>query len=179
MLIRQSWLSSSDKGKGLVRTAKLDRIDINILSALQEQGNITNVKLAEQVGLSSSPCLQRVKRLEKAGYIRNYSAVLNLAKLTDSVVVFTEVTLVDHRREEFIKFEREIAKHQNLVDCYLLSGGYDYLLKFVVRGVSQYQKIMEDLLDQNIGIDKYFSYIAIKPVVEKHAVPVRNLVDPD
>ena len=158
---------------------KLDRIDINILSTLQAQGNITNVNLAEAVGLSPSPCLQRVKRLEKAGYIQNYRAVINLKKLAEHVTVFTEVTLADHRRKDFVKFENEIKKHENVVECHLLSGGYDYLLKFVARGVSQYQEIMEELLDRNLGIDKYFSYIAIKPVVEKHAVPIHDLVNRD
>jgi len=163
----------------MVGTQKLDRIDINILSTLQKQGNITNVNLAEAVGLSPSPCLQRVKRLEKAGYIEKYSAVINLKKLTDHVVVFTEITLADHRRKDFIKFENEIRKHDNVVECHLLSGGYDYLLKFIARGVSQYQEIMEDLLERNLGIDKYFSYIVIKPIVTKHAVPIHDLVDRD
>ncbi|WP_164658471.1 Lrp/AsnC family transcriptional regulator [Tropicibacter sp. Alg240-R139] len=158
---------------------KLDRIDINILSTLQEQGDITNVNLAEAVGLSPSPCLQRVKRLEKAGYIQNYRAVLNLKKLAEHVIVFTEITLADHRRKDFIKFETEIRQHDNVVECHLLSGGYDYLLKFVARGVSQYQEIMENLLDRDLGIDKYFSYIVIKPVVEKHSVPVQDLVERD
>ena len=163
----------------MVGTPKLDRIDINILSTLQDQGNITNVNLAGAVGLSPSPCLQRVKRLEKAGYIQKYRAVINLKKLAEHVIVFTEVTLADHRRKDFVKFEGEIRKHENVVECHLLSGGYDYLLKFVARGVSQYQEIMEDLLERNLGIDKYFSYIVIKPVVEKHAVPVHDLVNRD
>ncbi|WP_136440451.1 Lrp/AsnC family transcriptional regulator [Pacificoceanicola onchidii] len=163
----------------MVGTPKLDRIDINILSTLQQQGNITNVNLAQAVGLSPSPCLQRVKRLEKAGYIQNYRAVINVGKLAEHVTVFTEVTLADHRRKDFIKFETEIRKHDNVVECHLLSGGYDYLLKFVARGVLQYQEIMEGLLDANLGIDKYFSYIVIKPVVEKHAVPIHDLVNRD
>ncbi len=160
-------------------TPKLDRIDINILSRLQEQGNITNVALAEAVGLSPSPCLQRVKRLEKAGYVEGYRAVVNLRKLAEHVVVFTEITLSDHRRKDFTKFEVEIRKHPNVMECHLLSGGYDYLVKFVARGVSQYQEIMEELLERNLGIDKYFSYIAIKPVVSRHAAPVRDLVERD
>jgi DNA-binding Lrp family transcriptional regulator len=160
----------------MVGAPKLDSIDINILSTLQTQGNITNVNLAEAVGLSPSPCLQRVKRLEKAGYIQNYRAVLNLRKLTEHVTVFTEVTLAEHRRTDFAKFETAIGQHDNVVECYLLSGGYDYLLKFVTRGVAQYQEIIEDLLDRNLGIDKYFSYVVIKPVVEKHAVPIHDLM---
>ena len=163
----------------MVGTLKLDRIDINILSTMQQQGNITNVNVAEAVGLSPSPCLQRVKRLETAGYIQNYRAVINLKKLAEHVTVFTEVTLADHRRNDFIKFENEIKNHDNIVECHLLSGGYDYLLKYFARSVSQYQKIMEDLLERNIGIDKYFSYIVIKPVVEKHSVPIQDLVNRD
>ena len=163
----------------MVGTLKLDRIDINILSTMQQQGNITNVNVAEAVGLSPSPCLQRVKRLETAGYIQNYRAVINLKKLAEHVTVFTEVTLADHRRNDFIKFENEIKNHDNIVECHLLSGGYDCLLKYFARSVSQYQKIMEDLLERNIGIDKYFSYIVIKPVVEKHSVPIQDLVNRD
>ena len=83
---------------------KLDRIDLRILSQLQKKGRITNVELADAVGLSSSPCLIRVKRLEKAGYIVGYGAQIQLEKLGDVQIVFTEVTLADHRREDFIKF---------------------------------------------------------------------------
>lgn len=156
---------------------KLDRIDVRILATLQDQGNITNVALADVVGLSPSPCLQRVKRLEKAGYIEGYRAVLNLRTLAEHVVVFTEITLSDHRLKDFTKFEVEIRKNPHVLECHLLSGGYDYLVKFVARGVSQYQDIIESLLERNLGIDKYFSYIAIKPVVSRHAVPVRDLVE--
>lgn len=159
------------------KNPKLDRIDINILSTLQQQSNITNVNLAEAVNLSPSPCLQRVKRLEQAGYIERYNAIINLKKLSDYVLVFTEVTLADHRRQDFIKFEREISKHKNVMECHLLSGGYDYLIKFVARSVTQYQEIMEELLEQNLAIDKYFSYIAIKPVVTNQAVPLKDLLD--
>jgi DNA-binding Lrp family transcriptional regulator len=161
----------------MTATPRLDRIDVKILSKLQEQGDITNVALADAVGLSPSPCLQRVKRLEKAGYVEGYRAVISLKKLAEHVVVFTEVTLSDHRPKDFTKFETEIRKHPHVMECHLLSGGYDYLVKFVARGVSQYQEIIEDLLERNLGIDKYFSYIAIKPVVSNHAVPVHDLVE--
>ena len=116
---------------------KLDRIDINILAQLQQNSRLTNVDLAEAVGLSPSPCLSRVRRLEKAGYITGYNARLNLVRLVDHITVFTEVTLQDHRREDFIKFESEIRRYDALVECHLISGGYDYLLKFVARSVSR------------------------------------------
>lgn len=156
---------------------KLDRIDINILSTIQRHGDITNVKLAETVGLSTSPCLQRLKRLEHAGYVESYRAVINLRKLADHIIVFTEITLRDHGPKDFQKFEAEIRKHRNVLECHLLSGGYDYLVKFVARNIMQYQSIMEELLERGLGIDKYFSYVAIKPVVTGNAVPIEDLLD--
>ncbi len=156
---------------------KLDRIDINILSQLQRNGKLTNVTLAEAVGLSPSPCLQRVKRLEKAGYIDRYAALINLRKLSDHVIVFTEVTLADHRRNDFIKFEAEIRKHPHVMECHLVSGGYDYIIKFVARSVPQYQEIMEVILERNIGLDKYFSYVVIKSVVSYNTIPLEEILN--
>jgi DNA-binding Lrp family transcriptional regulator len=156
---------------------KLDRIDINILVQLQANGRMTNVDLANAVGLSPSPCLQRVKRLEAAGYISGYGAHINLAKLTESVTVFTEVTLADHRRADFVKFEASIRNIDELLECHLVSGGYDYLLRFLVRNIASYQELMETLLERNIGIEKYFSYIVIKTPIIKHSLPVRRLIE--
>jgi len=155
---------------------KLDRIDINILAQLQSDGGLTNVKLAEAVGLSPSPCLQRVKRLEKAGFIERYRAEINVTKLVEHVIVFTEVTLADHRREDFIKFEREISRQEHLEELHLISGGYDYLLKFTVRSISQYQDLITSILDRNIGVKKYFSYIVIRTIFDKGFVPLKSLV---
>ena len=154
---------------------KIDRLDLRILSKLQQHGRITNVDLAEAVGLSPSPCLARVKRLEQAGYIVGYGAEVRLEKLGETVTVFTEVTLADHHREDFVRFEAAIRGVDEVIECHLVSGGYDYLLKFITRGVSHYQSIIEELLDRNVGIDKYFSYIVIKsPFVKKHS-PIERL----
>ncbi|WP_028216990.1 Lrp/AsnC family transcriptional regulator [Paraburkholderia oxyphila] len=154
---------------------KLDRIDLRILSQLQKRGRITNVELADAVGLSPSPCLIRVKRLEKAGYIVGYGAHIQLEKLGDVQVVFTEVTLADHRREDFIKFEKAIREVDEVLECHLASGGYDYLLKFVARSVSHYQSIVEGLLERDIGIEKYFSYVIIKTSFIKTHYPLETL----
>ncbi|WP_282042421.1 Lrp/AsnC family transcriptional regulator [Halomonas alimentaria] len=160
----------------MVGNPKLDRIDINILAQLQVDGGLTNVKLADAVGLSPSPCLQRVKRLEKAGYILKYRAQLNVSKLVEHVVVFTEVTLVDHRRDDFLKFEREISKLENLEEIHLISGGYDYLLKFTVRNISHYQDIITKILELNIGVGKYFSYIVIRTLLDRGYVPLKSII---
>src|SRR5215203_4280051 len=138
---------------------RLDRIDLKIITQLQQSGRITNVELADAVGLSPSPCLTRVKRLEKMGYITGYGAQVNLHKLGEFLTVFTEVTLTEHRSGDFSRFEARIRKVDEIIECHLVSGGYDYLLKFITRGVSHYQEIIEGLLERNIGIDKYFSYI--------------------
>lgn len=154
---------------------KLDRIDLKILAQLQKTGRITNVELADAVGLSPSPCLTRVKRLESAGYITGYGAQINLQKLGEYLTVFTEVTLHDHKRADFARFESRIRNIDEIVECHLVSGGYDYLLKFVARGVAHYQQIIEEMLDANFGIEKYFSYIVIKSPFIKHHYPIQGL----
>lgn len=154
---------------------KLDRIDIRILGHLQRNGRVTNVDLADAVGLSPSPCLIRVKRLEKAGFITGYGAYIQLEKLGTMQLVFTQVTLSDHRREDFAKFEAAIRNIDEIVECHLVSGGFDYLLKFVTRSVVHYQTIIEEVLEQNVNIEKYFSYIVIKSPFIKHHYPIEKL----
>jgi DNA-binding Lrp family transcriptional regulator len=157
---------------------KLDRIDIRILSHLQRNGRVTNVDLADAVGLSPSPCLIRVKRLEKAGFIVGYGAHIQLEKLGTMQLVFTQVTLSDHRREDFAKFEAAIRGIDEIVECHLVSGGFDYLLKFVTRSVVHYQTIVEDVLERSVNIEKYFSYIVIKSPFIKNHYPIEKLFTP-
>lgn len=159
----------------MTENLKLDRLDLRILCQLQKNGRITNVDLADVVGLSPSPCLIRVKRLEKAGYIAGYGAQLRLEKLADMLTVFTEVTLADHKREDFVRFELAIREVDEILECHLVSGGYDYLLRFITRGVNHYQSIIEGLLERNIGIEKYFSYIVIKSPIVKMYYPLVKL----
>jgi DNA-binding Lrp family transcriptional regulator len=154
------------------RAPKLDRIDIRILAHLQKNGRISNVELAEAVGLSASPCLVRVKRLEKAGYIAGYGAHIQMQKLGDTQMIFTEVTLADHRTSDFARFEAAIRKVDEIIECHTVSGGYDYLLKFVTRNVPHYQAIIERLLESEIGIEKYFSYVVIKSIFVKQHMPL-------
>lgn len=156
---------------------KLDRIDLDILVHLQKDGQLTNVQLARQVGLSPSPCLQRVKRLEAAGYILGYGARINLAKLTETITIFTEITLTDHRRNDLVKFESSLRNVEELIECHLVSGGFDYLLRFIARSVQHYQTIIEGLVDRNIGVEKYFSYIVLKTPIAKSTMPILSLLE--
>jgi DNA-binding Lrp family transcriptional regulator len=154
---------------------KLDRIDVKILYELQKNGRITNVELAELVHLSPSPCLMRVKKLQAEGYIVGYSAQINITKLGQTLTVFTEITLKNHRQIDFSRFLAAIDKVDSIVECHLVSGGYDYLLKFITSGIVEYQTIMERLIEMDIGIDKYFSFVVLKsPVVKRH-IPLTSL----
>jgi len=153
-----------------------EALHIPALVQLQKAGRISHVNLADAVGLSPSPCLQRVKRLETAGFITGYEAHVNLPKITDSVTVFTGVTLAGHRREDFMRFENALREVDELMACHLITGGYDYLLRFITRSIEHYQEVIESVLDAKIGIDKYFSYIVIKSPILKSSVPLRSLI---
>lgn len=154
---------------------KLDKTDIKILYELQKNGRITNVELAELVHLSPSPCLMRVKRLQSEGYIEGYSAQINLGKLGQTLTVFTEITLKNHRQIDFARFLAVADKIDQVIECHLVSGGYDYLLKFVTAGIGEYQTIMERLTDMDIGIDKYFSFVVLKSPIVKSHLPLTSL----
>ena len=153
----------------MVKNVKLDAIDLRILAQIQANARITNVLLADTVGLSPSPCLQRLKRLEKAGLIRRYHGEVDLVKLAGVTFVFTEITLGGHRKEDFLKFERAIAQEPTVLECHCVSGGFDYLVKFAVRHIGHYQEIFDALLAAEIGIVKYFSYIVLKTTLEPRA----------
>lgn len=162
-------LITFDKQCLLGSRMKLDKIDIKILYELQKNGRVTNVELAELVNLSPSPCLMRVKKLQSEGYIIGYSAQIDIAKLGETLTVFTEVTLKNHRQSDFSRFLSTISRVDSVIECHLVSGGYDYLLKFVTTGIVEYQTIMERLIDMDIGIDKYFSFVVLKsPIVKAH-----------
>jgi len=148
---------------------KLDKIDIKILCELQKNGRISNVELAELVNLSASPCLMRVKKLQADGYITGYSAQVDVSRLGQTLTVFTEITLRNHRQNDFARFLSTIEKVESVVECHLVSGGYDYLVKFVTPGITEYQMIMERLVELDIGIDKFFSFVVLKsPIVKVH-----------
>jgi DNA-binding Lrp family transcriptional regulator len=156
---------------------KLDKIDIKILSELQKNGRISNVELADLVHLSPSPCLMRVKKLQAEGFITGYSAQIDVSKLGQTLTVFTEITLRNHRQNDFARFLATIEKINSIIECHLVSGGYDYLLKFITIGISEYQTIMERLLEMDIGIDKYSSFVVLKSPMVKSHLPLDAIFD--
>ena len=151
---------------------RLDAIDLRILATLQREGRITKLALAERVGLSPSPCWERLKRLEKAGYIAGYRAEIALAKLGGVTTVMVEVTLKKHGFEDFQVFERAVRKIPEIVECLATGGGIDYLLKVVTADIDAYQRLIDELLTAGIGIDRYFSYVVTRTVKTAAQPPV-------
>lgn len=158
---------------------KLDRTDLQILSILQHQGRITKVALADKVNLSPTPCWTRLKRLEQAGIIEGYQAVVNAKALGPAVTVFTEIGLASHRKKDFHRFESEVMDMPEVRECWSLGGGIDYLLKIIVKQIDDYQRLIDGLLDADLGVDRYFTYIVTKPVKQLPGLPLYALAAAD
>ncbi|MFC6673413.1 Lrp/AsnC family transcriptional regulator [Marinobacterium aestuariivivens] len=154
----------------------LDKFDIKILEHLQREGRCSNVELAAAVGLSESPCLSRTKRLQEIGVIRGYGADVALEKLGSHVIVFSEVTLGSHRVPDFRKFEAGAGKYREIIECYNVSGGYDYLLKIVAPSIACFQALMERLLEDDIGIEKFSSRIVLRQPLDRREYPLSILI---
>ena len=130
----------------MTKKIKLDRIDLRILSILQHNARITNQALAEEVGLSPSPCLQRVRKLESASAIGTFRATINLDKIATSVSVIATVSLNNHEPKDFEKFEQVIADLPEVVECNKVSGPFDYFLRIICFDVASYNRLSDQLL---------------------------------
>jgi Lrp/AsnC family transcriptional regulator of ectoine degradation len=159
-------------------SAKLDAIDLRILDAIQRDGRITKLALAEAVGLSPTPCWMRLRKLEKAGIVTGYHARIAMRQIAPVATVLMEVTLGSHRQADFDRFERAVRDLAEVVACWSLGGGVDYLLKVMTRDIDAYQRLVDELLQRDIGIDRYFTYIVTKTVKDDAVLPVAELVPP-
>lgn len=149
----------------------LDRIDKTILRTLQVDGRITNVELAQKVNLSASPCLDRVKRLESEGYIKRYGAFLDASKLNYAMTAFIQVTLDRTTADVFKVFKLEVAKIKEVAECYLVAGGYDYLLKIRFANIESYRLILEKVAGLP-AISQTHTYMATEQIKEDTGVPI-------
>lgn len=156
---------------------KFDKIDMNILSILQTEGRITKVKLAEKANLSTSACYERVCRLEKARLISNYRADINISKLVHTDIVVVQIILKNHRYEDFQIFEQYVKNIPQVIECLSVTGGYDYILKFSINNMAHFQELFDDMLQAGIGIERYFTYVVIKPVVPFSGFPIHDLLE--
>jgi Lrp/AsnC family transcriptional regulator, regulator of ectoine-degradation genes len=156
---------------------QLDRIDLKILAALQLDGRMTNLKLAESVGLTATPCLQRVRRLEAAGYIRSYEAVVDMARLTPHLLAFIQIRLASQRFEDVKRFERYVRSSPLILECYRIGAEFDYLLKSVTRDVNQHRELVDELLGDEVGVQHVASFIALGNIKQSRSVPI-GLLEP-
>ena len=151
---------------------QLDAIDLNILHQLQDDSSLTNVELARRVHLSPSPCLMRVKALETAGVIQRYVALANARALGLGLNVFISISLKEQSRESLAEFERRIAEHDEVMECYLMTGDSDYLIRVALADIGALEKFILNQLTPIPGIEKIRSSFALKQVRYKTALPL-------
>jgi Lrp/AsnC family leucine-responsive transcriptional regulator len=150
----------------------LDRLDVSILRTLQLDGRISYVDLAEKVGLSSTPCIERVKRLEKDGYIEGYYARLNPQMLEFSMLVFVEISLSYQTPDAFETFNQAVKELPYILECHLVSGDADYLLKARINDMSEYRALLGEMLLTLPGVKNSKSYIVMEEVRETLEIPI-------
>ncbi len=151
---------------------QLDAIDRKILALLQEDGRMSLAALADKVGLSPSPCLRRVRLMEKAGIIARYVAVLSQLDVGLPVSVFVSIKLESQREEALTKFGRAIARWPEVLECYLMTGPRDYLLRVVVADLSAYEQFLKQKLTRLDGIASIESSFALEQVKYTNVLPV-------
>ena len=150
---------------------KLDERDIQILSILQEEGRITKTALAERLNLSLTPSWDRLQRLEEEGIIESYGARLSSPFLKNFHLVITEVELESHKEGDFARFEDAIMGFDEVLSCWSVGGGLDYILKVLVKDVSDYQDFLKRVLEADIGLRRYFSYAVLDKIKDTEVVP--------
>lgn len=155
-------------------TKSLDRTDKKILRWLQTNGRMSMTELAEKVGLSITPCTERVRRLEREGVIEGYYARLNPQALGASLLVFVEIKLNAKSGEIFEAFRREVLKLPQVLDCHLVSGDFDYLIKARISDMSLYRKLLGDILLKLPGANESKSYVVMEEIKESLVLPVED-----
>ena len=154
------------------KTRMLDRIDRNILRQLQADARLSYVELADKVGLSTSPCLERVKRLEREGWIEGYHARLSAQKLDAGLLVFAEISLDYTSGEVFNEFRRAVVKWPQVQECHLVSGDFDYLLKIRIADMAAYRELLAEIIHELPGVRDSRTLVAMETVKESGAIPL-------
>lgn len=149
-----------------------DPIDLQILNLLQENANLTNKEIAAQLGLTITPVFERIRRLEREGVIEKYVALVSGARLGKGLVVFCEVSLVQHLQTLLHAFEERIATLREVVECYHIAGSYDYLLKVVVSDMAAYQQFLVGQLATLENLSRVQSAFVLTPIKSSTAIPL-------
>ncbi len=152
--------------------SRMDALDIKLLKALQKDGRMSNAELAESVALSPSACHRRVQRLEREGVIRNYVALLNPRAVDRRATVFVEITLKGQADEILQAFERQVALIPDVLECHLMAGAADYLLKVVAQDTDDFARIHKQYLARLPGVAQMQSSFALRTVFKTTALPL-------
>jgi len=147
-----------------MKKTRLDAIDIRILGAVQKHGQLSKTRLAEIVNLSPTPCWARLTKLKAAGLIRGYHADIALGNIGNLTQVVVTVSLTHHRRADFERFETRMQNLDEVVECIATGGGMDYVLKVVCPSLADFQKLMESMLEDDLGVDRYMTYIVTREI---------------
>ncbi len=151
---------------------KIDNFDRSILGALQKDGRISNVDLAERVNLSESACLRRVRRLEEKGFIERYAALLDQRQAGLSGNVFVHIALHREEQSELAAFEAAVQNLPEVMECYLMTGEFDYLLRVVVSDMADFERVHNESLTRLPGVARVNSSVAIRTVRKTTELPL-------
>jgi DNA-binding Lrp family transcriptional regulator len=153
---------------------KLDRIDLKILRRLKTYGRTSNVELADAVGLSASPCLARMRKLEAAGIICGYDTHFDLQKLGNFVTAYVQVVLKNHRRGQAQKFEKAVLRVREVVEFHMVNGKFDYLIKIIATGYDGPGRILEQMWQADLGIHSYSIFVVSATPIRNQSLPIGN-----
>jgi Lrp/AsnC family transcriptional regulator, leucine-responsive regulatory protein len=153
---------------------ELDRVDRQLLSLLQADGRLTVAELARTVNLTLTPCIERVRRLEREGFIEGYFARLNPRRLGQQLMAFTEVTLDHANPDVFQRFKDTVQVVDEIVECYMVAGGFDYLLKTRVQDMDEYRRVLGDKIATMRGVRHTQTYFVLEEVKSTHALRIRG-----
>lgn len=142
----------------------LDATDIRILAAIQRHGPLSKTRLSEIANISPTPCWARLDRLKAAGFIRGYRGDIALDRIGDVTAVVVTVSLRQHRKGDFERFEAFVHAQDDITDCVATGGGMDYVLKTVSPSLAAFQALMQEMVDAELGVDRYMTYIVTRSV---------------
>ena len=154
----------------------LDRQDKRILATLQQDGSVTNLELAEKIGLSPSPCARRVKQLEEAGFINRTVTLLNANKLNLKLTALIQISMDKHTPDRFELFEKEVSQYPEVMECLLITGqSADYQLKVVVADMETYQEFLLNKITRILGVSDVHSSFILREVINSTELPLEHL----
>ncbi len=155
-------------------TLKLSKQDIGILTLLQQDATQSTASIAERVNLSQSPCWRRINRMEEEGLIRGRVALLDRANLGMDVIVFATINLTSTGRQNLMTFERDIVRHPEVIECYTMTGIWDYMLKIVTRDVRHYESFVRNTLTASPSIRELHSHLAVTEIKNTTELPLNT-----